>query len=100
LLDFLHDGLSPDSNVSHKSLNLRGFVESLAAFFLKLSADNVSSDIVSLLEDEGLSDLGSSLGAKSLWLVLVSESWNVGRSFFEDGKLDDAKIWAGDAASA
>ena len=100
----LVDSLSSDSLLSDKSLDLWSFIEDLVIFALNLlgdgSSDNVLGDIVlSLSEDESLSDVLGSLWSESSWSVGVSESSDLSLTLYEDLEGDDGKIRSADASS-
>lgn len=100
----LVDSLSSDSLLSDKSLDLWSFVEDLIFFALNLlgdlSSDNVLGDIIlSLSENESLSDVLGSLWSESSWSVGISESSNFSLTLDEDLEGNDGKIWSADATS-
>jgi len=85
-------------------LDLWGLVEHLIVFALNLhgdgSSDNVLGDIIlSLSEDESLSDVLGSLWSESSWSIGVGESSNLSLTLDEDLKGNDGKIWSADASS-
>jgi len=93
------DSLSSQSSVSDQSLDLGGLSSDLLAFLFDLSSDNESSDIIVFSQSEELSDLGGSLGAESLGLLVVSQTFNIGFTFLDDGDGNNRKIGTDDAAS-
>ena len=100
LLGLLVDNLSSDSLLGDESLNTWRLVEGLVTS-LDLSSNDVLSDIIlSLSEDEGLSNVSSSLWSESSWSLDVGKSSNVLISLDENLKGDDSKIWSTDASSA
>ena len=104
LLGSLVDSLSSDSLLGDESLDLWGLVENLIVFALNLhgdgSSDNVLGDIIlSLSEDESLSDVLGSLWSESSWSIGVGESSNLSLTLDEDLKGNDGKIWSADASS-
>lgn len=104
LLGSLVDSLSSDSLLGDESLDLWGLVEHLIVFALNLlgdgSSDNVLGDIIlSLSEDESLSDVLGSLWSESSWSIGVGESSNLSLTLDEDLKGNDSKIWSADASS-
>ena len=100
LLGLLVDNLSSDSLLGDESLNAWRLVEGLVTS-LDLSSNDVLSDIIlSLSEDEGLSNVSSSLWSESSWSLDVGKSSNVLISLDENLKGNDSKIWSADASSA
>ena len=99
LLGLLVDNLSSDSLLGDESLNAWRLVEGLVTS-LDLSSNDVLSDIIlSLSENESLSNVSSSLWSESSWSLDVGKSNNVLISLDENLKGDDGKIWTADASS-
>jgi hypothetical protein len=99
LLVSLADDLSSDSLLGDESLDAWRFVESLVSN-LDLSSDDVVSNIIlSLSEDESLSDMVGSLWSKSSWSIGIGKAGNILISLDKDLKGDDGKIWAANASS-
>ena len=99
LLGLLVDNLSSDSLLGDESLNAWRLVEGLVTS-LDLSSNDVLSDIIlSLSENESLSNVSSSLWSESSWSLDVGKSNNVLISLDENLKGDDGKIWTANASS-
>jgi len=100
LLGLLHDDLSSDFLLGNKSLDLWGLEESLVSSG-KSSSDNVLSHIIlSLSEDESLSDVTGSLWSESSWSLDIGESGDLLLSLNQDLEGDDSEVWSADASSA
>ena len=99
LLDSLVDELSSDSLLGDESLDGWSLEESLVSL-LDLSSDDVLSNIIlSLSENESLSNVSSSLWSESSWSLGVGEASDVLLSLDENLEGNDGKIWATDASS-
>ena len=104
LLDSLVDSLSSESLLGDESLDLWSLVEDLIILALFLpgdgSSDNVLGNIIlSLSEDESLSDVLGSLWSESSWSVGVGKSSNLSLTLDEDLKGNNSKIRSTDASS-
>ena len=104
LLDSLVNRLSSESLLGDESLDLWSLVEDLVLLALNLLGDGSSDDvlgniILSLSEDESLSDVLGSLWSESSWSVGVSESSDLSLTLDEDLEGDDGKIRSADASS-
>ena len=104
LLDSLVNRLSSKSLLGDESLDLWSLVEDLVLLAFNLLGDGSSDDvlgniILSLSEDESLSDVLGSLWSESSWSVGVSESSDLSLTLDEDLEGDDGKIRSADASS-
>lgn len=104
LLDSLVDSLSSKSLLGDESLDLWSLVEDLIILALNLLGDGSSDDvlsniILSLSEDESLSDVLGSLWSESSWSVGVGKSSDLSLTLDEDLEGDNGKIRSADASS-
>jgi len=97
-LSSLEKSLSSESLLGDESLDLRRLVESLVTL-LDLSPNNVLSHVVGLSKSEDLSDVASSLGAKSSGLVVGGNSVDLSIALLDNLKGNDSKIGTADAAA-
>jgi hypothetical protein len=81
-----------------QSLDLRSLEYGLLSILDDLSSDDILSHIITLLQVEELSDLGSALRAQSARLLLVSQSLNLSSSLLHNHQVKDGQI-RGDNAS-
>ena len=110
-LIFLLDSLSSETSLSHKSLNLGGFVP--VGIDVLLALEGSSDDVLfnqsnrvleglftfTLLNTIELSDASSSLGSQSAGLGLVSESGHFLIALLDEGEGKGLDVRADNAAS-
>lgn len=108
---FLLNSLSSDSSLSHQSLDLGGFVSvgidvllsfegsSNGMLFNQSTRTSKSLLVFSLLNSIELSDTSSSLGTKSSWFCLVSESGNFLLSLFNEKEGKSFNVRTNNASS-
>ena len=70
----------------------------LASAQYSLSLSNLP-DIILLSQAKESSDLGGSLGTKSLWIDNVGEPWNVLLALLDNGQSKNRQILTNDASS-
>jgi hypothetical protein len=95
----LEDGLSSDLLLGDESLDLWGFVESLVSLLDFSSDDVLGKVILSLSENESLSDVLGSLWSESSWSIGIGKSSDFTFSLNENLKGNNSKIWSTDASS-
>lgn len=66
---------------------------------LDLSSDNILSHIVLLAQVEELSDLGCTLGTKSLWKDVVGQTGDLTLALLDNDEREDGDVGADDASA-
>ena len=56
-------------------------------------------NVILLAKTEEFSDLGGSLGTKSLWVDNIGQTWNVRLTLLDNGKSENRQILTNDATT-
>lgn len=67
--------------------------------WLNLTTDNEFTDIILLGEPKELSNLGGTLGAQSLWVDNVGDTWDVALSLLDNAQSENGQIHGDDAST-
>jgi hypothetical protein len=86
---------------SNQSLNLGGLGVWFGAFLLgyDFTSNDEFSDIILLGETKESSDLGSTLGTKTLGVDDVGETWDITLALLDDGQSQNGQILSDNAAT-
>merc|ERR1719440_485357 len=92
--DGLEVALTLEHWASHKALDLGSFL-----LLAGLPTDDKLLYVILLLEIEKLADIGSTFGAQSTRLVIISKTWDFLSTLLHNNQVHDCQVRSNDAAA-